>query len=363
MSEILDKGKWNGFSWKVTSDGELILGTKGKSEVQDLKEGGTTWYDMYYPYALVDTDKYAYPIKSIKMEGPVEFKSLDCLISNRMSDRYALQSIDLSLADTSEVEDMSGLFAYCKNLKELNVSSFDTSNVKNMDDMFFGCCKLEELDLSNFNTRKVKSMRNYFCDCNSLKKLDISGFILDNCYDTLMYDFLTACDSLEDVNLPRDYDACRFVLGYKEDLRKFANDNEFKDLKKPSSSKAVYLRGVEFVFPFETNKGDKDSFSILEYVPIGDDECHIIVPRNAIVGRDEEGFYDIKLFSDKRYPVKGYDWFKKMTGEEICDGFVKGLNGDKYNHDNEVKYREDILNNIENDEAEVSSAEEEGPEL
>lgn len=86
----------------------------------------------------------------------------------------------LRFMDTSNVEEMQGMFYGCSRLKQLDLSSFDTSNVTNMAGMFSNCLELEELDLRNFDTSKVTKMAGMFSisdDYDSkLKKLDISSF-------------------------------------------------------------------------------------------------------------------------------------------------------------------------------------------
>ena len=78
--------------------------------------------------------------------------------------------------DTSQVTDMSGMFASCSGLTSLDVSSFDTSKVTNMASMFSNCSSLTSLDLSNFNTSNVTDMGGMFASCSSLKSLDLSHF-------------------------------------------------------------------------------------------------------------------------------------------------------------------------------------------
>ena len=46
----------------------------------------------------------------------------------------------------------------CNALQKLNVSNFNTSNVINMGHMFQECSSLIDLDISNFNTSKVTNM-------------------------------------------------------------------------------------------------------------------------------------------------------------------------------------------------------------
>lgn len=85
-----------------------------------------------------------------------------------------LQSLDLSSFKTSKVEDMSAMFLGATGttsnwgtqtnmaLTEINLSSFDTRNVTNMNSMFGNCGNLVILDLRNFNTINVTNMAEMF---------------------------------------------------------------------------------------------------------------------------------------------------------------------------------------------------------
>ncbi len=64
--------------------------------------------------------------------------------------------------NTSEVTDMTAMFANCLFLQSLDVSHFNTSKVTNMNSMFGACWELTELDLSSFNTSKVTDMTGMF---------------------------------------------------------------------------------------------------------------------------------------------------------------------------------------------------------
>lgn len=82
--------------------------------------------------------------------------------------------------DTSNVTDMSGMFACCRNLKKLDLSNFDTSNVRNMCSMFSINPNLEKINLHNFNTSSVEYMVNMFNGCASLTNIDVSHFDTHN---------------------------------------------------------------------------------------------------------------------------------------------------------------------------------------
>ncbi len=64
-------------------------------------------------------------------------------------------TIDLSKADSSNVEKTDRMFSHCSELKSVDLSNFDTSNVTDMSFMFDNCSSLESLDLSSFDTSEV----------------------------------------------------------------------------------------------------------------------------------------------------------------------------------------------------------------
>ena len=89
----------------------------------------------------------------------------------------------LEFLNTSEVKDMSGMFAGCYCLTSLDLSHFNTQNVTNMGKVFFGCSGLTSLDLSHFNTQNVTNMREIFFGCSGLTSLDVSHFNTQNVTD------------------------------------------------------------------------------------------------------------------------------------------------------------------------------------
>ena len=87
-----------------------------------------------------------------------------------------LESIDLSMFDTSKVTNMIYMFYNCDSLTSLDLSNFDTLNVTSMSSMFYGCKSLTTLNLLSFNTSRVTSMYQMFSDCKALTTLNISSF-------------------------------------------------------------------------------------------------------------------------------------------------------------------------------------------
>ena len=115
-------------------------------------------------------------------------------------DMANLQSITgMQYLNTSEVTDMSWMFADCEKLASLDVSHFNTAKVTNMSYMFRGCKLLTSLDVSNFNTSKVTSMESMFGGLNALASLDVSNFNTAN-VDNMSIMF-TSCSSLTGLDL------------------------------------------------------------------------------------------------------------------------------------------------------------------
>ena len=137
----------------------------------------------------------------------------------------ALESLDLSSFNTSNVKYMDGMFKNCKKLTSLNLTNFitpkltkikemffgceqlqnltipniETSNINDMDSLFYKCASLISLDITNFNTQKVKIMSHMFEACRSLISLDLSNF--DTTLVTTMNFMFSECNSLVSLNL------------------------------------------------------------------------------------------------------------------------------------------------------------------
>lgn len=98
-------------------------------------------------------------------------------LSRLFYNQYKLTSVDLSLFNTSKVENMREMFFKCKSLTSVNLSSFDTSSVLAMNGMFYHCDALPNLDLSSFTNKATTTMTDMFAYCGSLTDLNISNFI------------------------------------------------------------------------------------------------------------------------------------------------------------------------------------------
>ena len=135
-----------------------------------------------------------------------EIRGLDNLNTSEVTDMSrmfagcsALRSLDVSRFDTSQVTGMSSMFSGCASLTELDLYFFDTAKVTDMHEMFNGCKGLTALDLQSFNTSQVTNMSELFADCSALVDIDISRF--DTAQVTDMHAMFSGCAKLSALNL------------------------------------------------------------------------------------------------------------------------------------------------------------------
>ena len=95
-----------------------------------------------------------------------------------------LTNLDLSNFDSSKAVDMSYMFASSRQLANITFSNkFNTSIVTNMSNMFYDCQSLDGLDLANFKTTRVANMQAMFAYCSKLTNLNLSSFDTSRVYN------------------------------------------------------------------------------------------------------------------------------------------------------------------------------------
>ena len=110
-----------------------------------------------------------------------------------------LESIELSMLDTSLVTNMANMFKEYYQLKSLNLTNFNTSLVKDMQYMFYGCGLLSSLSLINFDTSSITNMANMFNGCYQLKSLNLTYFKTNSVID--INSMFSYCNSLSSLYL------------------------------------------------------------------------------------------------------------------------------------------------------------------
>ncbi|MCL2577798.1 MAG: BspA family leucine-rich repeat surface protein [Defluviitaleaceae bacterium] len=149
-----------GALWRLCDNGTLVV-----------DRGFINWTDLSSPW-------YAHRnnIKKIIFTGPITAgTSLNNLFSH-LSNVTAIEG--LTYFDTSNVRNISGMFAEAKGLTSLYLSGWDTGSVTNMSFMFHES-GLTSLDLSGWNTGNVTNMSYMFSNVSGvsgLTSLDLSGW-------------------------------------------------------------------------------------------------------------------------------------------------------------------------------------------
>ena len=120
-------------------------------------------------------------------------------MSHMFSGMNKLKNIDISTLNTQNVTNMSGLFSELESLKSLDIKTLDTKNVKDMSEMFKDMAILTDLDISRFDTSRLKSANKIFSGCKSLKNLKINNLSLEYA-DNNVRNMFEGCDNLTNVD-------------------------------------------------------------------------------------------------------------------------------------------------------------------
>ena len=98
-------------------------------------------------------------------------------ISYLLQDCELIESVDLSSWNLSCVENISGLFYGCSSLTDVNLDSLkEAGNLQNISEMFAGCSSLTSLDLNLLDVSQVEDMSGLFRECSSLASVEISAW-------------------------------------------------------------------------------------------------------------------------------------------------------------------------------------------
>jgi len=111
----------------------------------------------------------------------------------------AIESIDFSNANFSEVSDASGLMQSCSNLKYVNCGNADLRKAESISNMFSSCYSLEKVD-NFFKTYNVKNTEYLFSECNVLTSIDLSNLYTP--FVTNIKFTINKCPNLESIELP-----------------------------------------------------------------------------------------------------------------------------------------------------------------
>lgn len=203
----IDKAKWTPIVNQTSSEyGQYgvyyissLARTRGLSETEVLTKTGVRRIDD----ETSDFKIYCYPdLDNVVTSGPpaaplVFWSDADIIklpedSSNLFNGAAALQSIDGSIFDTSDVTNMSYMFTNCGGVfnnsgttMDIDISSWDTSKVTNMSYMFSNDSrdKVNIIGLTHMNTSNVTNMSYMFAGAKPATGLDLSHFDMSNVTD------------------------------------------------------------------------------------------------------------------------------------------------------------------------------------
>lgn len=168
---------------------------------QDQDMSVVAWFDGNNAY--VSTQKTGQ--KAILNE---DCKGMFSTFESEYGYYFAINTVDLTNADFSQVRTMQGMFAYSEDLiglaaSPINTVTFpddiNTSNVTNVSNLFYSPQKssLKNLDLSGWDTSNISDMSGMLKNCTNLVSLDVTGW--DTRAVTNMNSLFYNCGSLTDV--------------------------------------------------------------------------------------------------------------------------------------------------------------------
>lgn len=153
---------------------------------EKLKIGKNNPYNKPYQYFPKNSYELSYKVLEEKMNmvennildmSDVDISNvtnLDSLFTEVNAYNPNIDTIDISGWNTSHIEYMGAMFAYCKNIKRIiGIEDLDLKSCKDMHSMFAICSSLESLDISKWNPdpQILSDISGMFDTCSSLKEI------------------------------------------------------------------------------------------------------------------------------------------------------------------------------------------------
>lgn len=231
----------------TAGDNPVHLEDDGTSDAEVLG-----WFDpaseTFYYYSIADKVELNYDSSYMFLDftnlADIDLSGLDTRSVINMQGMFrntGLTSLDLSSFDTENVTDMSNMFLFAEKITNLDLSSFDTSKVTTMSDMFNSMISLANLKFSKkFNTSQVQNMQGMFANLMNIQEIDLSQANFDtsnvtNFYGMFMYGLHTTAPS----KLQRIY----VEAGRDFNTSKAAPTNYAQNINSQMFSDQLLLRG------------------------------------------------------------------------------------------------------------------------
>ena len=118
-----------------------------------------------------------YNLKNENNELIMKFNNTITSCENIFFDSINITQIDMTKFDFTKVTSMKTMFYVNKNFLKIKLNTnTKISKIENLEGMFEGCYILESLDLSILDTSLVTNMASMFKECYKLNYLQIYNF-------------------------------------------------------------------------------------------------------------------------------------------------------------------------------------------
>ncbi len=125
----------------------------------------------------------SYMFSGCKALTTINFEGFDTSGVTNMKGMFkgcsSLSSIDLSALDTSKVTNMNAMFSNCSSLSYMDLTNVDTTSVEDVKYMFEGA-GTTTLEIKGLDTSNITDMTGMFANCNKLETLTLDGFNFEN---------------------------------------------------------------------------------------------------------------------------------------------------------------------------------------
>ena len=230
-------------------------------------------------------------------------------------DMQYLQTItDMNYLNTSEVTNMSSMFALCPKLTSLDLSSFNTSKVIDVTGMFNGCNGLTSLDLSSFNTSKVTYMTFMFYNCTNLRTIYVGDGWSTAAVGLYSDDIFNGCTSLVG-GMGTTYDENHVDKAYAHIDGGPSNPGYFtRDPNSPEAYACYTPSNTTLTFYYDTQRSSRTGTT------------YDLNTGANITGWESDGTNAsvTKVVFDPSFagarPTTTYDWFYDMTNLQSITG-------------------------------------------
>lgn len=115
---------------------------------------------------LYDKGDYWAELRSIKNIGMLDTQNV--LNMSSMFAYSAIENLDLSGWNVSQVKYITSLFNGCSSLASVNMNNWDTSAIQNASFVFYKCSSLKSVDLTNWRLENAETLEALFYDCPNL---------------------------------------------------------------------------------------------------------------------------------------------------------------------------------------------------